>query len=151
MSPLTNILISLYGKDFYEDFEEHLALLKEINDYRRHKRAEIEEQSKVEFVELANRLRRKYSDICLYFNDAEDWSYFEWFEEIFIKDYDKALIEVEEQNIPSDRELCILRLAREAAHKDVIISYLLKFCREYLTNNTEYSIFWAEYYFTNIQ
>lgn len=151
MSVLTNILINLYGEDFREDFEDHLALLKEINIYYRRKRTKIDEVSKVEFLYLADRLRCNYSDISIYLNDDCYWSYSQWFKETFIEDYDKALTEVEQQQtIPSDRELCILRLAREAAYKNIAYKTMFKFCREYLANAEEYTLFWVEYHNTNI-
>ena len=75
------------------------------------------------------------------------WTYNDWFKEVFITDYNLALKEVE-QTIPSDRELCILRLAREAANKYIDTPYLFKFCREYLIDSAETTIFWTEYYFT---
>lgn len=149
--PLMNILISLYGEEFREDFEEHLALLKEINNYHTRKRIDIEQQSKFEFLYLADTLRHKYQDIYCYFNDEDAyWPYSEWFKEVFIKDYDKALIEVERQYIPSNRKLCIFRLAREANYKNITLETIYKFCREYLINTEEYAIFWNEYYNTKI-
>lgn len=149
MSILNNILINLYGEEFREDFEEHLELLKEINEYYRRKRAEIEEVSKVEFLHLANVLRYKYSDIFAYLDDNRYWSYSEWFKEVFIEDYDKALIEVEQQTIPSDREICLLRIAREANYKNITLETIHKFCKEYIINNEEYIMFWLEYFSTN--
>lgn len=143
--PLINILISLYGEEFREDFEEHLELLKEINYYNKRKRIDIEEQAKFDFLYLADTLRNKYSDISIYLNDDEYWYYSKWFKEVFVEDYDKALIEVEQQTIPSNRELCILRLAREAKYKKINIETIHKFCREYLINTEEYTIFWLEY------
>lgn len=147
--PLIAILISLYGEDFREDFEEHIALLKEINIYYKIKRIDIEQQSKFDFLYLADILRMKYQDVCCYSNDDAYWSYHQWFEEVFIEDYDNALIEIE-QKVHSDRELCILRLAREAKYKNITIKTIHKFCREYLINSEEYSIFWNEYYSINI-
>lgn len=146
--PLINILINLYGEDFREDFEEHLALLKEINDYHRRKRAEIDEISKIEFVYLAESLDNIYGDIRCYFDDTPYWSYSEWFKEVFLEDYNNALIEVEQQTIPSNRELCILRLAREARYKNINPETINKFCREYLIDSEEYTMFWVEYSLT---
>ena len=149
MSPLINILISLYGEEFREDFEEHLTLLKEINSYRYYKRMTIEYQCIIDFDNLREELLDKYSNISAYFNDDVYWSYSEWFKEVFVEDYDKALIEVE-PTIPSDRELCILHLAREARYKNITLETIYKFCREYLIDSEEYTIFWNEYYNTNI-
>lgn len=138
---LMNILTNLYGESICEDLEEHIALLKEINNYNRRKRIAIEQQSKIDFINLANILRKKYPDICCYFNDNTYWDS-EWFN----KDYDKALIEVEQQQpIPSDRELCILRLAREAKYKGISLETIFRFCKEYLIDGNEYTIFWVEY------
>lgn len=146
--PLINILINLYGEELCEDFEEHLILLKEINDYHRRKRIDIEQQAKFDFLYLADMLYHKYSDDCDYFNDDFYWSYSQWFKEVFIEDYNKALIEIE--NIPSNRELYILRLAREAKYKNITLEIINKFCGEYLINAEEYTIFWLEYYNTNL-
>lgn len=145
MSPLMNILVNLYGESFYEDFEEHLELLKEINNYRRRKRIDIEQQAKFDFLDLGNTLYIKYQD------DSDDdiyWSYSDWFGKVFVEDYNKALIEVEEQTIPSNRELCICRLAREAKYKKIPLETIYKFCREYLIDAEEYTTFWLEYYNT---
>ena len=147
--PLINILISLYGEEFREDFEEHLELLKQINSYRHYKRMTIEYQCIIDFDNLREELSDKYSNISAYFNDDVYWSYSEWFKEVFIEDYDKALIEVE-PTISSDRELCILRLAREAKYKNITLETIYKFCREYLIDSEEYTIFWNEYYNINI-
>lgn len=148
--PLINILISLYGEGFRKDFEEHLELLKDINNYYRRKRAEIEEDALVEFKNITWWNNADYVNED-YENDANSYlklfSYSMWFKEVFIEDYNNALIEVEEQTIPSNRELCILRIAREAVYKYVDVDNLYKFCREYLIDTNEYSIFWNEYYY----
>lgn len=146
--PLINILISLYGEDFREDFEEHLALLKWINSYRLYKHMAIERQCIEDFDNLSKELRNKYCGNN-YNDDDCYWSYSEWFKEVFIKDYDKALIEVEQQTIPSNRELCILRLAREAKYKKISFETICKFCREYLVSAEEYTMFFVEYTNTN--
>ncbi len=131
--PLINILINIYGEGLREDFEEHLALLKEINNYLKRKRIDIEQQAKFDFLYLADTLYHKYSDNCDYFDDNYYyWPYSKWFKEVFIEDYNKALIEVEQQTIPSNRELCILRLAREAKYKKITLKTINKFCGEYL-------------------
>lgn len=145
--PLINILINLYGEDFHEDFEEHLALLKEINNYYRRKRANIEEESLNCWYDYIISSEESHT---MYENNFEPyyWSYSQWFKEVFIEDYNKALIEVEQQTVPSNRELCILRLAREARYKNVTLETIYKFCREYLINTEEYSMFWNEYYNT---
>lgn len=152
MSALTDILINLYGEEFREDFEEHLALLKEINIYYRRKRAKIELQSIEDYYNLQVYLVDIYSgpdydDDVMYYV-----SYSEWFKEVFLEEYDRALTEVflKEQNTYSDRELCILRLAREAAYKNIADKTMFKFCREYLANAEEYTLFWVEYHNTNI-
>ena len=141
---LTNILINLYGEEFRRDFDEHLELLKEINTYYRRKRANIEEEAKNDF--LVDKLYYKYCNIFAYLDDDCYWSYSEWFKEVFLEDYDKALIEVEQQTIPSDRELCILRIAREATYKKIDIETINKFCGEYLNNTEECVMFWIEYW-----
>lgn len=140
---LTKILISLYGEDFREDFKEHLALLKEINNYYRRKRADIEKESLNDWIN--DIILQEEMDIISF---EDYWNYNDWFKEVFITDYNLALKEVEQQTTPSDRELCILRLAREAANKYIDIPYLFKFCREYLIDSAETTIFWTEYYFT---
>lgn len=147
MSPLTTILVNLYGEEFRQDFTEHFALLREINNYYRRKRSEINEFSKIEFVQLAKSLRNKYKDINCYFNDDVYWSYSQWFKNVFLEDYDKALTEVflKEQDIPSDRELCILRLAREAAYKYIDIDTIYKFFTAYNIDANERTIFWTEF------
>ena len=144
--PLINILINLYGEEFREDFNEHLELLKEINIYNRRKRIGIENQSKFDFLYLADTLRRKHPDISAYYHDDDCYWYSEWFKSVFLEDYNKALIEVERQTIPSDRELAILRLAREAKYKKITLETINKFCGEYLNSSEEYLMFWIEYH-----
>ena len=150
MSPLTEILVNLYGEDFRIDFEEHLALLKEINVYNRRKRAEIELQSIEDYYNLKVDLLDIYSGPHYDYDVMYFPSYFGWFKDVFIEDYDRALMEIFLKDIPSDRELCILRLAREAAYKNIANKTMSKFCREYLTNAEEYTLFWPEYYNTRI-
>lgn len=141
-----NILINLYGEEFREDFDEHLALLKEINDYHRRKRADIEKEALNDWINNNIILREAMATISE--DDSSTYYFYStWFKNVFITDYNLALKEVEQQTIPSDRELCILRLAREAVYKYVDADNLYKFCKEYLIDITEYSIFWNEYYY----
>lgn len=138
MSILNNILINLYGEEFRRDFEEHLALLREINEYYRIKRKRIEEDALKAFKNIILWNNVNYENNEVYYA-----TYKEWFEEIFIIDYDKA---VEEVNNIDNRQLCLLRIAREAAYRKTSVNTIFKFFKAYDISNTERVIFWMEYY-----
>lgn len=127
---LLNILRVLYGNNIVEDIVEHKELLEEIErlydyDY-------------------------DYDYNLIEYPSEEDmWKEHEAIlsvtQEQYEKDYDKALEELNEE-LPSDRELCLLRLAREAARKEVGFCILNDFVREYKLTCEEQVAFYNEYY-----
>lgn len=137
MSIFNNILINLYGEEFRRDFEEHLALLREINEYYRRKRKRIEEDALKAFKDIIWWNNVNYENHEIYYN-----TYNEWFKEIFIADYDKAIKEIDINH----REICLLRIAREAAYRKTNTDTIFRFFKAYDISNTERVIFWMEYY-----
>lgn len=146
MREITEQLCNKFGAETVKYFCEHRYLLQFLdNDVIDNCTKEAE--CKQAWEDFNRIIEREWayvpSDGGMYSQEHGFFNEGYWFDR-FLLDYEKAAEEA--MNIPSDRELCILRIAREAVYKRIPRRLCPEFVKAYLHTPIEETIFWTEYY-----